>query len=141
MTNWTDAAMGGALIGLASAGMLLASGRVAGVSGILSNAVRGTSGAWRWAFLLGLIASSLWASLFGMPAAIAHHQGGPVLLVIAGLLVGLGTQMGSGCTSGHGICGMANISLRSAVAVAVFMGVAIVTVFVMRHLVPLFTGG
>ncbi len=141
MTNWTDAAVGGALIGLASAGMLLVSGRVAGVSGLLSNAARGTPGAWRWAFLLGLIASSLWAPLLGMPTAIAHHQGGLVVLVIAGLLVGFGTQMGSGCTSGHGICGMANISLRSGVAVAVFMAVAIVTVFVMRHLVPLFTGG
>lgn len=141
MTSWTAAAVGGALIGLASAGMLLVSGRVAGVSGILSNAVRGTPGTWRWAFLLGLIASSLWAPQLGMPTAIAHHQGGLVVLVIAGLLVGFGTQMGSGCTSGHGICGMANISLRSAVAVAVFMGVAIVTVFVMRHLVPLFTGG
>ena len=137
---WRQAALGGALIGLASAGLLLLDGRIAGVSGILSNAVRARPELWRWAFLIGLIAAPLWAPIFGFPYAIAHHQGGPVLLVAAGLLVGYGTQIGSGCTSGHGVCGLSNLSLRSAVAVATFMAVAIATVFVVRHLVPLLTG-
>ena len=139
--DWTDAALGGAMIGLASAGLLLVEGRIAGISGILHNALRGTPGSWRWAFLIGLVASPLWAPLFGLPYAIAHHQGGAVLIAVAGLLVGIGTQMGSGCTSGHGVCGMANLSLRSLVATAIFLASGMVTVFVMRHVVPVFTGG
>ncbi len=137
---WRQAALGGGLIGLATAGLLLLDGRIAGISGMLSNAVRGTPGLWRWAFLVGLVAAPLWAPMLGFPYAIAHHQGGPILLVAAGLLVGYGTQVGSGCTSGHGICGLSNLSLRSAVATATFMAVAMVTVFVVRHLVPLLTG-
>jgi uncharacterized protein len=138
--GWTDAALGGAMIGLASAGLLLIDGRIAGISGILHNALRGTSGLWRWAFLIGLVASPLWAPLFGLPYAIAHHQGGMVLIAIAGLLVGIGTQMGSGCTSGHGVCGIANLSLRSVVATGIFLVAGVVTVFVMRHVVPVFFG-
>jgi uncharacterized membrane protein YedE/YeeE len=141
MSMWTDAALGGAMIGLATAGLLLVDGRIAGVSGILSNALRGTPGVWRWGFLLGLIAAPAWALMLGLPAAIAHHQGGPVLLVVAGLLVGAGTDIGSGCTSGHGICGMSNLSPRSIVATATFMLVAMVTVFFVRHVVPVFVGG
>lgn len=137
---WRQAALGGALIGVATAGLLLLDGRIAGISGILSNAVRGTPGLWRWAFLIGLVAAPLWAPLFGFPAVIAHHQGGPVLLVAAGLLVGFGTQIGSGCTSGHGVCGLSNLSLRSAVATLTFMSVAMLTVFITRHAAPFLIG-
>jgi uncharacterized membrane protein YedE/YeeE len=141
MQNWTNAAFGGALIGIAASMLLLLNGRIAGVSGILSNAVRGNDGLWRWAFLIGLIASPLWAPLLGLPYAIAHHQGGPLTIIAAGLLVGIGTQIGSGCTSGHGVCGISNLSLRSLVATIVFVATAMVTVFLVRHVVPVFVGG
>jgi len=139
--EWIEALLGGAMIGLAAAGLLLVNGRVAGVSGILSNAVRGAPGVWRWAFLIGLVAAPLWTPMLGLPFAIAHHQGGLVQIGAAGILVGVGTQMGSGCTSGHGVCGVANLSLRSLTATAVFMLMGAATVFVVRHLVPLVTGG
>jgi len=138
---WIEALAGGAMIGLAAAGLLLVNGRIAGISGILSNAVSGSPGVWRWAFLIGLIASPLWTPLLGLPYAIAHHQGGLVQISIAGVLVGVGTQMGSGCTSGHGVCGMANFSLRSLTATVIFMATAALTVFVIRHLVPNVMGG
>ena len=136
-----EALTGGAMIGLASAGLLLVNGRIAGISGILSNAISGASDFWRWAFLIGLIASPLWTPILGLPYAIAHHQGGLVQITIAGLLVGIGTQLGSGCTSGHGVCGMANFSLRSLTATVIFIAFAALTVFVLRHLVPNFVGG
>jgi uncharacterized membrane protein YedE/YeeE len=141
MANWTNAAFGGALIGLAAAGLLLINGRIAGVSGILSNAVRGADGLWRWAFIIGLLASPLWAPLVGLPYAIAHHQGGPFTLAAAGLLVGIGTQIGSGCTSGHGVCGLSNLSLRSLTATIVFVASGMLTVFLVRHVIPYFIGG
>ena len=141
MFEWTDAGLGGAMIGLASAGLLLSIGRVAGISGILTNALVGTSGLWRWAFLAGLVASPLWSPILGLRYAIAHHQGGPLLLIAAGLLVGVGTQLGSGCTSGHGVCGIANLSLRSLVAVVVFMLTAMLVVALARHVLPVFVGG
>lgn len=139
--EWLEALVGGAMIGAAAAGLLLINGRIAGISGILSNAVRGTPGVWRWAFLIGLVAAPLWTPIFGLPYAIAHHQGGLVQIAIAGLLVGIGTQIGSGCTSGHGVCGMANLSFRSLTATAIFMGTAIATVFVVHHLLPGMAGG
>ena len=138
---WVEALIGGAMIGLAAAGLLLVNGRVAGVSGILSNAVRGTQGVWRWAFLIGLVAAPLWTPMLGLPYAIAHHQGGLIQIALAGILVGVGTQLGAGCTSGHGVCGIANFSLRSLTATVIFMVVAAATVFVIRHLVPIVTGG
>lgn len=141
MSMWTDAALGGALIGLSAAGLLLIDGRIAGISGILSNAVRGTPGLWRWAFLIGLLAAPWWAPIFGIGFPIAHHQGGPLLLAAAGILVGIGTQIGSGCTSGHGVCGMANLSLRSVTATLIFMTTAGITVFFVRHVLPAFLGG
>lgn len=141
MHDWTNAALGGAMIGLASAGLLLSIGRISGISGILANAIGGASGLWRWAFLAGLVASPLWAPLVGAPYAIAHHQGGPFLLIGAGLLVGIGTQLGNGCTSGHGVCGIANFSLRSLVAAVTFMVTAMITVAFIRHVLPVFIGG
>lgn len=124
---------GGALIGLSAAGLLLINGRIAGISGILGGAVLLKPGLWRWAFLAGLIASPFVASFAGIARVVPTHQGGLIVLVIAGLLVGFGTRLSSGCTSGHGVCGLANLSLRSLIATVVFIAVAIGTVFLVRH--------
>jgi hypothetical protein len=121
---------GGLLIGAGAATLLLLNGRIAGISGILDKAVRGAFGAqaWRLAFLLGLVAP---AAVYGL-GAIRFAQGVPVLAV-AGLLVGFGTRVGSGCTSGHGVCGIANWSLRSLLATLTFMASAALVVFIVRH--------
>jgi uncharacterized membrane protein YedE/YeeE len=121
---------GGLLIGAGAAALLLLNGKIAGISGIAENAVRGLFGGQRWriAFLLGLV---LPAAVFGL-GAIEFAQGLPVLAV-SGLLVGFGTRLGSGCTSGHGVCGLANLSPRSLVATLTFMAVAAATVFLVRH--------
>lgn len=124
---------GGALIGAASAGLLLVHGRIAGISGILSNAAALRPGAWRWAFLAGLVAVGIGVALAGRSAPPALAQDAPGLLLAAGLLVGIGTQVGNGCTSGHGVCGLSNLSLRSLVATGTFMAAAGLTVFLMRH--------
>lgn len=128
--------LGGLLIGLASAALLFANGRIAGVSGIVGRSFFPAGGdlGWRIAFLAGL---PLGAFLVGLVApsttALAITQSAP-LLVAGGLLVGVGTQIGSGCTSGHGICGLGRGSRRSLVATVTFMAVGIATVFVVRHL-------
>jgi uncharacterized membrane protein YedE/YeeE len=121
---------GGVLIGAGVATLLLLNGRIAGISGILDNAVRGAFGvqAWRVAFLLGLVAP---AAVYGLGAI--HFAQGLPLLAIAGVLVGFGTRMGSGCTSGHGVCGMANGSLRSLLATLTFMACAVLVVLIVRH--------
>lgn len=126
---------GGVLIGVAAALLLLLCGRVAGVSSILGDLLRPVKGevSWRLAFLLGLIAAPVLYSLFAaLPAS--RVETGDGVIVIAGLLVGLGTRYGSGCTSGHGVCGLSRFSLRSLVATLVFMGAGFATVFVVRHL-------
>lgn len=125
---------GGLLIGLGAAVLLLANGRVAGVSGIAGGLLRPARGdiGWRLAFILGLLAAPLgWLALKAMPPAQIDHA--PVLLAVAGLLVGLGTRFGSGCTSGHGVCGIARLSPRSVVATLCFLAAGFVTVYVMRH--------
>ncbi len=121
--------LGGALIGGGAAVLLLGNGRVAGISGIASAALRGGLGEhyWRIAFLLGLLLPAL---VFGVGTPRFAH--GLPWLAASGLLVGIGTQVGSGCTSGHGVCGLANVSLRSLVATLTFMAVAVVTVFLVR---------
>lgn len=124
---------GGALIGLASAGLLLVNGRIAGVSGILFNATALKPGAWRWAFLAGLVAVGVAVWLTGGTAPPALTAQSLPALAVAGLVVGVGTQIGNGCTSGHGVCGLSNLSPRSLAATAVFMAVAGLTVFVVRH--------
>jgi uncharacterized protein len=128
--------LGGALIGLASAALLLANGRIAGISGILGHAfgaARGDRG-WRAAFLVGLPLGAWLATRLGDAHGFSISSN-PVLLVAGGLLVGVGTQLGSGCTSGHGVCGIARGSRRSIVATGIFMLCAAVTVYVARHLV------
>ena len=126
--------IGGALIGLASALLMLSAGRLAGVSGILGGLLTaGSDRAWRIAFVAGLIAAALIGPLFGTPAAARLSSANLVLYAAAGLLVGFGSRMGNGCTSGHGVCGFARISTRSILATLVFMGLAVVTVAIVRH--------
>lgn len=129
-----SAAAGGALIGLAAAMLLLWNGRVAGVSGIAAGLLRPSQGdfAWRAAFLLGLVAApAVYALVHNLPP-IAFETSMPVL-ALSGLLVGIGTRIGSGCTSGHGICGIARLSPRSIVSTLCFVGAGMVTVFLVRH--------
>lgn len=126
---------GGVLIGLAAASFLLLNGRLAGISGILGGLLTPTKFdiIWRIAFLAGLIgAPVLWMLVAELPP-IEINAGYPAL-VIAGLLVGIGTRYASGCTSGHGVCGLSRLSLRSLAATLSFMATGFVTVFVIRHL-------
>ncbi len=132
-TPWSSLA-GGILIGAAAALLVLANGRVAGISGILSGFVAGRRPdlGWRAAFIIGLLVAPAAVMLFShLP--VPRIEAGPALLVLAGVLVGLGTCVGSGCTSGHGVCGLARLSPRSLVATLTFMATGIVTVFVLRH--------
>lgn len=135
-TDWLHGLAGGALIGAAAALLLLGNGRILGASGILGSLLdRRLPADWteRALFLAGLLASPfLYAAFGGRP--VLEVTASPLLLVAAGLLVGFGTRMGSGCTSGHGVCGMPRLSRRSLVAVPVFMATAIVTVTLLRHL-------
>ena len=109
--------IGGALIGLAAALLMLSAGRLAGVSGILGGVLtKGSDRAWRLAFIAGLIAAALIGPLFGTPSAARLAPSNLVLYAVAGLLVGFGSRMGNGCTSGHGVCGFARISTRSILA-------------------------
>jgi|SRR5829696_624433 uncharacterized protein len=132
-----NALLGGALIGLAAAALYAATGRIAGISGIAGGLLRarggGANAAWRLLFLAGLVAGAGAAALVGGgPPALRIEASWPVL-VLGGLLVGYGTQLGRGCTSGHGVCGIARFSPRSIAATAVFMAAAAATVFVVRH--------
>jgi uncharacterized membrane protein YedE/YeeE len=134
-TPWASLA-GGVLIGLAAALFLLFNGRIAGISGILGGLLEWPRGdlAWRIAFLLGLIGAPLVYSLIA-PLPAAQVDAGTATLVVAGLLVGIGTRYGGGCTSGHGVCGLSRRSPRSLVATIAFMAAGFVTVFIVRHLV------
>ena len=127
------ALVGGALIGVSATWLMLALGRIAGISGIVGSVLRGDRG-WPRFFLLGLLAGAggwLWLSPL---ASTPRPDFPPAVLVVAGLLVGYGTRLGSGCTSGHGVCGMARLSVRSFVAVGTFLPAGMATVFVVRHL-------
>jgi uncharacterized membrane protein YedE/YeeE len=139
MANFTpvSALIGGALIGLAAAIFVLGLGRVAGVSGILGGLLRPKAGEVpvQLAFLAGLIAAPLLLRAAGGPApALAIDASLPVLIA-GGLLVGIGTRIGGGCTSGHGVCGVARLSMRSLVATGMFMAAGAAVVFVVRHLI------
>lgn len=139
MTEFTPltSAFGGVLIGLASLLVLFGLGRIAGISGILGGALPlnggGAERAWKMAFLLGIVLTGVFAYLLNPQ----FHPGDvtvPLPVVIAGgLIVGFGTRLGSGCTSGHGVCGIGRFSARSIIATCTFMLVGGVTVFVMRH--------
>ena len=129
-----SAAIGGALIGLAATLLMLLTGRIAGVSGILGDLIDLAAGprAWRLAFLLGLLAAPL---LFAAGGGLLRAPAMPSwpIVMVAGLLVGFGTRLGKGCTSGHGICGIARLSPRSIAATATFMAVAMLVVAITRH--------
>ena len=133
-TPW-PALAGGALIGLAAALLLLLNGRVAGISGVLGGLLKPVKGdiAWRAAFVLGLVGAPL-AYLFFARLPVPRIDADYAALIVAGLLVGVGTRYGSGCTSGHGVCGLARLSPRSLAATACFMASGFATVFVIRHL-------
>lgn len=144
--DWTASLhglIGGVLIGLSATWLMATLGRIAGISGIISGLIgprpSGDHG-WRFAFLLGLISGPVLIMLFGLgnvagdpEAVIGAPAGGAGLMLLAGLLVGVGTGIGSGCTSGHGVCGLARLSRRSLVATFTFMLMAIITVYVVRH--------
>ena len=135
-TPWSSLA-GGALIGLAAAMFVLLNGRIAGISGVLGGLLHPTRGdvAWRVAFIAGLMLAP-WAYLLVTAWPATQTDAGWGALVVAGLLVGLGTRYGAGCTSGHVVCGLSRLSPRALVATLLFMGAGFVTVFVLRHLLP-----
>ena len=134
-TPWASLA-GGALIGTAALLCWLLLGRIAGISGILAGAAAapGAERDWRLAFLAGLVLAPLAYALAGGALPVPEVTRNPAMLVVAGLLVGFGTRLGSGCTSGHGVCGLARLSRRSLVATGGFMASAMATVVVTRHL-------
>lgn len=136
--SWIRAAVGGVMIGTAAALLFALNGRIAGVSGVLGTLVldRPTGEApWRVLFLAGLVLGALLMGLLRPDVATSTLQTGWPGMIVAGLVVGFGTRMGSGCTSGHGVCGMARLSRRSIIATLTFMAAGFVTVFVLRHLV------
>lgn len=126
---------GGALIGLAAVALMATLGRIAGISGILGGLAGAAGGdiGWRLAFLAGLIAGPWVAVVSGLPVPEVRVAAPLPVVLAAGLLVGFGTRLGSGCTSGHGVCGLARLSPRSLAATATFMAVAAAVVFVARH--------
>ncbi|HYC38224.1 MAG TPA: YeeE/YedE family protein [Usitatibacter sp.] len=132
-TPWASLA-GGALIGFAAGLLAMVAGRIAGVSGIVSGLLRPVRGdrAWRIAFIVGMVAAPFLYSMATLVPAI-RIDASPLALVAGGLLVGWGSRLGSGCTSGHGVCGLARGSVRSLVATLVFMTVGFATVYIVRH--------
>lgn len=136
IVNFTPLASlaGGVLIGLAATGMLLLNGRITGISGIFCQAMREREGrAWRALFLLGLVTAGgiyRWWAADQFSVTVDASTG---ILIMAGLLVGFGTRLGGGCTSGHGICGLARLSKRSIAATMTFMLFGMITVWIMRH--------
>jgi uncharacterized membrane protein YedE/YeeE len=137
MNNFTPvlAAIGGALIGLSAVLLMLFSGRIAGVSGVFGGLIslRTSDRAWRAAFVAGLIAAPVTAMLVGYPISMPQMPDSYITIVVGGLLVGFGARLGSGCTSGHGICGIARLSTRSIAATGLFMAAAMVVVALTHH--------
>jgi uncharacterized membrane protein YedE/YeeE len=137
MANFTpiSAAIGGGLIGLSAVILMLSIGRIAGISGIFGGLLgfSGEEKGWRIAFIAGLILAPLIASLIGHEMPSPQMPASWAIIIAAGLLVGFGTRLGGGCTSGHGICGVARLSVRSVAATAIFMVAAIATVAITRH--------
>jgi uncharacterized protein len=137
MANFTpiSAAIGGALIGLAAVLLMLLNGRIAGVTGVFAGLIDPISNdrGWRATFIAGLILAPLSATLVGFSIPIPQMPTSLVPIVVAGLLVGFGTRLSNGCTSGHGVCGIARLSPRSITATVIFMAAAIVVVALTRH--------
>jgi uncharacterized protein len=139
MANFTpiSAAIGGALIGLSATLLMLFNGRIAGITGVFAGLIDPISSdrGWRAAFVIGLIAAPLSAALLGFAIPIPQMPTSLITVAVAGLLVGFGTRLSNGCTSGHGICGIARLSPRSLTATAIFMVSAIIVVALTRHVI------
>jgi uncharacterized membrane protein YedE/YeeE len=139
MANFTplSGAIGGALIGLASALLMLLTGRIAGISGIFgeSFAIGGGDKSWRLSFILGLVIAPLLSGIAGYPLPAPRMPDSWIVIVVAGLLVGFGSRLGGGCTSGHGVCGIARFSPRSLTSTVIFMLMAMVVVALVRHVI------
>lgn len=137
MTDFTpiSALIGGAMIGLSAALLMLFTGRIAGISGILGGCLISAANdrGWRLAFIVGLIAAPLLGAAVHLPLSIPLMPKSWLIVAAAGLLIGFGTRLGGGCTSGHGVCGIARLSVRSIAATVIFMITAIVVVFLARH--------
>jgi uncharacterized protein len=132
--NPIAALLGGSLIGFASVLLMMLTGRIAGISGIFGGCLTLAPGnVWRFAFIVGLILAPVTSGFLGYPLPMPDMPASWVMIAIAGLLVGFGARLGGGCTSGHGVCGIARLSARSLVATAIFMASAIVVVATMRH--------
>lgn len=130
-----SALLGGCLIGIASAMLMGLTGRIAGISGILGGALLKSAGdkAWRLAFLAGLVGAPMVMSLIALPLPEPQMPASWILIAVSGVLVGFGTRLGGGCTSGHGVCGMGRMSRRSIIATIVFMASATIVVAIVRH--------
>ncbi len=130
-----SALLGGALIGLSSSLLMMLTGRIAGISGILGGCLTfvGDDKVWRFAFILGLILAPFASNFLGYPLPTPRMPASWPTVVIAGILVGFGSRLGGGCTSGHGVCGVARLSTRSIVATAIFMSTAIIVVAIVHH--------
>lgn len=136
MHDYLQALLGGLLMGVSASGLFVVNGRILGISGVLGGAlkVKTADARWRWAFIAGMLASGFGVFLL-MPEAFANTiDRSPLAYLGAGVLVGVGTQLGSGCTSGHGICGIGRLSKRSIFATMVFMTTGATSVLVVRHL-------
>ena len=128
--------LGGALIGLSAVLLMASYGRIAGASGIFAGLLTlnfDEEFSWRLLFILGMLIGAAWSGLFFFDTSTITFNGGPLTTIAGGLIVGVGTVLGAGCTSGHGICGLSRFSTRALVATCTFMAVAILTVFVTRH--------
>jgi uncharacterized protein len=137
MANFTpiSAAVGGALIGLSAALLMTLNGRIAGITGLFAGLIdpTGSERIWRATFIAGLIAAPLSAALLGLALPLPQMPASLAVIAAAGLLVGFGTRLANGCTSGHGVCGIARLSPRSIAATAIFMSAAIIVVALTRH--------
>lgn len=132
--NWIAALGGGILIGISATLLLAFNGRIAGISGIVNGAIDlANRELWRWLFLLGLLGGGAIYEYALATQPTPHSTFTPWAMIVGGFLVGFGTRMGNGCTSGHGVCGLGRLSVRSLVAVITFLIAAILTVFVVRH--------
>ena len=129
-------AVGGAMIGLAAVILMASAGRIMGATGIFRGLLTSQfddAFRWRLVFIVGLLIGTAWTGIFTGAAHNVSFVSNNYLIVLGGVLVGAGTTLGNGCTSGHGICGISRFSMRSIVATSVFMVVAIITVFIVRH--------
>lgn len=136
--DWWYGLLGGGLIGLSATLLLAFNGRIAGISGMVNGAITfAAAESWRWIFLAGMLGGGVLYEYVLAPEPTPTYSFAPLTMIIAGFLVGFGTRMGNGCTSGHGVCGLGRLSVRSLVAVISFMVAGFVTVFITRYILGL----